>query len=227
MNRGLLEASHEVVLFLDDDIIPHSGLVEAHTRALDKTGAGLVAGRVVQPWQEGVDFSNAPTFHFGTTKPVWITQFMGGNFSVRRHVALSLGGFDENFVSVAYNFEAEFAFRLLKEGYRIWFEPGACVQHLKVSTGGTRTFGEHLKTWRPDHSVGAYYCILRTWQGMASAQALLRRPLRAVASRHYLLRPWWVPIALIAEIRGLIWALWLACRGPTYVAERRCISNEL
>ena len=37
---------------------------------------------------------------------------MGGNFSVRRDIALRLGGFDEQFVRVAYNFEAEFAHRL-------------------------------------------------------------------------------------------------------------------
>ena len=35
----------------------------------------------------------------------WINDFMGGNFSVRREIALKLGGFDEQFVSVAYNFE--------------------------------------------------------------------------------------------------------------------------
>ena len=56
MNRGLLEASQPIVLFLDDDIIPHSGLVEAHAGALEKTGAALVAGRIIQPWQVGQRF---------------------------------------------------------------------------------------------------------------------------------------------------------------------------
>jgi glycosyltransferase involved in cell wall biosynthesis len=32
MNRGLLEARQEIVLFLDDDIIPGLGLVAAHAR---------------------------------------------------------------------------------------------------------------------------------------------------------------------------------------------------
>ena len=33
---------------------------------------------------------------------------MGGNFSVRRRFALTLGGFDEQFVGAAYRFEADF-----------------------------------------------------------------------------------------------------------------------
>jgi len=38
---------------------------------------------------------------------------MGGNFSVKRDLALRLGGFDENFVHVAYRFEAEFCDRAI------------------------------------------------------------------------------------------------------------------
>ena len=45
------------MLFLDDDIIPHSALVEAHASASEKTGAALVAGRVVQPWPTLMDRS--------------------------------------------------------------------------------------------------------------------------------------------------------------------------
>src|SRR5262249_50720012 len=139
MNRGLLEASHPFVLFLDDDIIPDQELVAAHIGALETTGAALVAGRIIQPWQEGRDFSGDVDFHFATVQPAWIQDFMGGNFSVRRDVLLQLGGFDERFVRVAYNFEAEFAHRLRRAGHRIYYEPTAPIHHLKVTTGGTRT----------------------------------------------------------------------------------------
>ena len=120
MNRGLLEASHPFVLFLDDDIVPDQGLVQAHINALEMTRAALVAGRIIQPWQIGRDFSGDAAFHFATVRPAWIQDFMGGNFSVRRDVLLQLGGFDERFVRVAYNFEAEFAHRLRRAGYRIY-----------------------------------------------------------------------------------------------------------
>ena len=220
MNIALEEARTRYVLFLDDDIVPEDGLIEAHLAAHRRTGAALVAGRIIQPWHKGVDYSSDETFHFAGLNPAWIEEFMGGNFSVDREIALSLGGFDENFVRVAYNFEAEFAHRLRGAGHCIYFEPAATVHHLKVSSGGTRTFGEHLKTARADHCVGAYYFILVTWRGWGSFAAMLRRPIRSVSTRHHLRQPWWIPLTLIGEFRGLMWALLLALRGPKYVKPK-------
>ena len=217
MNRGLLEASYPYVLFLDDDIVPHSGLVEAHARALEETGAALVAGRIVQPWQVDQDFSRDDGFHFATVRPAWIQDFMGGNFSVRRNIMLRLGGFDERFVRVAYNFEAEFAHRLRRAGFRIYYEPTASIHHLRVSTGGTRKFGNHLRSFRPNHAVGAYYFILRTWSGWKSLGRFAGRPLKAIATRHHLRRPWWIPATVVAELTGMAWALVLAAQGPRYL----------
>jgi GT2 family glycosyltransferase len=218
MNRGLVEASYPSVLFLDDDIIPEPGLVEAHISALETTRAALVAGRIIQPWQAGRDFSGDVGFHFATVRPAWIQDFMGGNFSVRRDVLLQLGGFDERFVRVAYNFEAEFAHRLRRAGHRIYYEPTASIHHLRISSGGTRTFGDHLRSHWPNHAVGAYYFILRTWSGWHSLARFLARPLRAIATRHHLRQPWWILATLVAEISGMVWALVLAAQGPLYLS---------
>ena len=157
MNRGLIEAKNETVLFLDDDILPEPGFLQAHASGHQQTHAGLVAGRIIQPWQEGSDFSRDNKFHFACCRPTWIEEFMAGNFSIRRDAALKIGGFDERFVRVAYNFEAEFAYRWRNAGHKIYFEPVATVHHLRVSAGGTRMFGEHLRSFRPNHAVGAYY----------------------------------------------------------------------
>ena len=218
MNQGLMLTRGEVVLFLDDDIRPDPDLIDAHAAAHQATGAGLVAGRIIQPWQEDMDFSQQQGFLFAGLKPSWIEEFMGGNFSVRRDVALALGGFDENFVRVAYRFEAEFAFRLRRAGHQIYFEPAASIHHLKVRTGGTRTFGEHLVTLKPDHAVGAYYYLLSTGSGMDTVKGWMRRLLRAVMTRHHLRRPWWIPVTLIAEFRGMGWAAALHRCGPRYIS---------
>jgi GT2 family glycosyltransferase len=210
MNRALLEARGEIVLFVDDDIRPEPGLVAAHHAAHAAHVDILVAGRVLQPWDEGRDHSSSARFHFATEQPRWIGEFMGGNFSVRRASALALGGFDENFVRVAYRFEAEFARRFTASGRRIYFEPAACLHHLKAGAGGTRAWGEHLTAWRPDHAVGAYYYSLRarSWREFAA------RPVRAVATRYHLAHPWRVPGTLLAEFSGMAWALALFLRGP-------------
>ena len=212
MNQGLKLATQEVVLFVDDDIRPEPDLLAAHVAAHKLHGDVIVAGRVIQPWEEGQVFTAEAPFRFAGLRPAWIEEFMGGNFSVRRSSALSQGGFDENFVRVAYRFEAEFAHRWLAAGRRIWFEPAACLHHLKDLGGGTRSYGDHLTTWRPDHAVGAYYFFLRTgeWRG------LFIRPFRAVATRHHLRHPWQIVGTLWAELRGLLWAWRLFRGGPVH-----------
>lgn len=214
MNVALVQASQEIVIFLDDDVIPEPGLVDAHLVAYKTPEIALVAGRVIQPWQEGQDFSKDRHFHFASLWPAFGTDFIGCNFSARKEFALAVGGFDENFVRVAYNYEAEFSHRLRAAGFQTFYTPAACVHHLKAGAGGTRTYGNHLRTLQPDHSVGAYYFIIRTWHGWRSLKALLRRPMRAVATRHHLRKPWWIPLTLIGEIRGVCWAAALAWKGP-------------
>src|SRR5438552_2540889 len=46
MNRGLQEATQEIVLFLDDDIRPEAELIAAHHAAHQAHPGVLVAGRV-------------------------------------------------------------------------------------------------------------------------------------------------------------------------------------
>jgi GT2 family glycosyltransferase len=213
MNVGLLQASNTIVLFVDDDIRPEPGLVAAHCAAHAAATDVLVAGRVIQPWEEGLDHSRPGPFHFAGTKPQTVAEFIGCNFSIRRSTALALGGFDENFVRVAYRFEAEFAHRLRASGRSIVFEPAACLHHLKAG-GGTRTYGEHLTTWRPDHAVGAYYYGLCTGE----VGVFATRPLRAVATRYHLRHPWRMPGTLVAELGGMLWALGLFARGPSRLA---------
>jgi GT2 family glycosyltransferase len=214
MNAGLLAATQPLVLFLDDDIIPEAGLIAAHREAHRIHGQVIVAGRVLQPWDEG-QTSSSSALPFAGTQAQWVGEFMGGNFSLARDQALALGGFDENFVRVAYRFEAEFADRWQRRGGRIRFEPAACIHHLKVAAGGTRSFGEHLTTWRPDHAVGAYYWALRTH----SWREFFYRPLRSVATRFHLRHPWRIPPTLLAELGGMLWAFALYLRGPRRIAS--------
>lgn len=221
MNRGLEEARAPIVLFLDDDVRPDPGLLVAHLLSHEMRTDSLVAGRVIQPWQEGGDFAIDKEFHYACTVGQEVTEFIGCHFSVRRSAALAIGGFDENFVKVAYRFEAEFARRFRTSGGHIWFEPKACLHHLKAESGGTRTFGNFLRTIRPDHAVGAYYFALRTLRGKALLRALVTRPLASVVTRHHLKRPWWIPLTLIGELRAVFWALALHARGPRLIARPR------
>lgn len=226
MNVGLARARCSVILFLDDDVVPGPRLVEEHLRAHTGDGWGVVMGQVLQPGEE--PDSEARSFRFNSSRSQMISNLMvmGCNFSVRRRVALEAGGFDENFVRVAYRFEAEFARRLEAAGHRIWFEPRASIRHLRVATGGTRSFGDHLRTARPGHSVGAYYYLLRATSGISRLRGVAGRLLRSIITRHHLRRPWWIAPTLVAECFGLAWACRLAQRGPRLIDRHSGLEFE-
>jgi GT2 family glycosyltransferase len=220
MNVGLLRARSGIVLFLDDDVIPARGLVAAHRAAHGRSGVGVVAGQVLQPGEEPVPGPHAP-FRFNSGESGWVTEVIGANFSIRRDLALAIGGMDENFVRAAYGFEAELCARATAAGARILFEPLATVRHLRAPAGGTRSYGSHLRTARPGHSVGAFYRILRTSRRTAVPVKVAGRLARSIRTRHHLSRPWWIPATLLAETLGLGWAIGLSLRGPRLLDNGR------
>jgi GT2 family glycosyltransferase len=229
MNQALLESRSPVVLFLDDDLIPGSHLIAAHQEQYADDRVWAVVGQVLQPGQEptsssgrqrGTGLRRDLEFNFGGTKASTVANVMAGNLSVRRDFALQVGGFDENFVGVAYRFETEFCRRLLKGGGLVIFEPGASIRHLAAASGGTRAYGRHLTSANPAHSVGDYYfAMLQGTPGEAFKYSLGRLS-RSVRTRFHLTHPWWIPVKLVGELRGLCWAWQLKRRGPTYVSER-------
>ncbi|HET9334700.1 MAG TPA: glycosyltransferase family 2 protein [Gemmatimonadota bacterium] len=216
MNVGLLRARSEIVLFLDDDVIPEPGLIAAHLEAHRESGAAVVAGQVLQPGEEPKSGSDGP-FRFHSSERQWVTEVMGCNFSIRHELALGIGGMDENFVRAAYGFEAELCQRARAGGADILFEPRASIRHLRTPSGGTRAWGHHLRTARPGHSVGAFYRILRTSPRAAVPARFIERLARSVRTRHHRSRPWWIPVTLTAEVTGLAWAMVLALRGPRLI----------
>jgi GT2 family glycosyltransferase len=136
---------------------------------------------------------------------------MAGNLSVKRDRALAIGGFDENFVGAAYRFETDFAMRIAAAGGKIWFEPGASLRHLQLSTGGLRSYGDHRSAPVPAHSAGDYYFALhhlpRFWRYAAT------RVVKNVATRYLATHPWLIPAKLIGEARGLLLARKLHRKG--------------
>ncbi len=215
MNLGLRAATSDVVLFLDDDVIPVRDLVARHAEAHRQPGVAVVAGQVLQPGEDPEPLAGE-RFAFRSSLQQQVEEVMGGNFSVRRTAALDCGGFDENFVQVAYRFEADFCRRIRRHG-SIAFEPAASIRHLRAGTGGTRSFGDHLRTARPAHAVGEYYYLLCARSRPGRWRAFLGRPVRAISTRHHLTHPWWILPTLCAELIGMSWALVLKARGPRLV----------
>ncbi|HXH41305.1 MAG TPA: glycosyltransferase [Thermoanaerobaculia bacterium] len=219
MNEALIAAATPVVLYLDDDVEPSQGLIAAHERAHASAETWAVVGQILQPGEEPRHFDQPEDdleFHFNHDSGRFVANVMAGNLSVKRDHAIGAGGFDENFVGACYRFETDFALRLLATGGRIWFSPEATLRHLKLSTGGLRSFGDHRSSPSPAHSVGDYYFAIHhrapLWR------YALRRLHKNVVTRFHLTHPWTIPTKLTGELRGILLARSLARRGRRLLA---------
>ncbi|HSY49332.1 MAG TPA: glycosyltransferase [Thermoanaerobaculia bacterium] len=227
MNEALLAARTPLVLYLDDDVEPSSGLIAAHERAHVPEDRWAVVGQILQPGEEPRHFEQPEDdleFHFNHDSGRFVANVMAGNLSVKRDQAIAAGGFDENFVGAGYRFETDFALRLIGEGGRIWFAPEATLRHLRLATGGLRSYGDHRSSPSPAHSAGDYYFAIHHRKPLW--RYALRRIRRNVATRYHLGHPWTVPTKLIGELRGLMLARRLARGGRKLIRRPQEMARE-
>lgn len=212
MNVALREASGEIVLFLDDDIVPGDGLVTRHVANYAEPNVVAVVGQVIQPWQEPQDVPRPKRragiwedldFPFNSTHRAVVRNCIACNFSVRRAAALACGAFDKNFIGAAYRFETEFCRRLSRHGGKVIFDPEASVRHLKLKSGGTRVFGDGVRGSRVEHSVGAYYFAFLESSGFERIHYMLRTLCSTTFSRFYATRPWLIPRHVFRQIASI------------------------
>jgi GT2 family glycosyltransferase len=214
MNIAVEAAQTDIVLFVDDDVVPSPRLVDGHVEAYRDPDVWAVVGQVLQPGEEPEPIQQPADdleFRFNDVAGRYVANVIACNLSVKRDRFIALGGFDENFVGAAYRFETDFALRVVAAGGKVWFEPRAPIRHLKLPTGGLRSYGQHRTSPSPMHSVGDYYFALHhrppLWR------YALRRLRTNVATRFHAAHPWTIPPKLAGEMRGLMLARRLYRRG--------------
>ncbi|MEO7910653.1 MAG: exopolysaccharide biosynthesis glycosyltransferase EpsD [Roseiflexaceae bacterium] len=135
-NNGLHNASGQLILFLDDDVVPHPQLVAEHLRIhISQPGDVIVLGPMLTP----SDFSLAPWVRWEQAMLVkqydamlaekfqpTARQFYTGNTSLAREHLLKAGGFDEHFRRAE---DVELAYRLAQAGLRFIFNAQAIGYH--------------------------------------------------------------------------------------------------
>jgi glycosyltransferase involved in cell wall biosynthesis len=139
-NAGWRAAAGEVVLFLDDDVIPAPGLVDAH---LARHGDPRVAVLGHVRWAPELDVTpfmrwleRGPQFHYASIageEAGW-GHFYTANVSVRRSALEAIGGFDEEAFPFHYE-DLDLARRLHDgPGLRLIYARDAVGDHLHAVT---------------------------------------------------------------------------------------------
>ena len=140
-NAGARAAAHDILLFLDGDMLPEAGWIAAHARWHHASSGILTLGSTAYATVDGTaaaeirERSGAlrELFKDRPADPQWLQDMlvrtreltsphddlfmamMGGNFGVRRELYESAGGFDESFTRWGGE-DTEFAYRAFTRG---------------------------------------------------------------------------------------------------------------
>lgn len=209
MNAAARLARCDLLLFLDDDIVPFPGLIEGHRSAFAREpDLSATTGQVLQPWNAAPIPGEMPDrglgFDFASTRPADVLSLMAGNFAMRRETFLAVGGMDENFTGNNYRNDAEMAWRTWRRtGRKVRFVPEAGLRHL-LSGGGNRAFGQK-DTWGAiGGSIGDYYFALKHLPAGQAVTHILRRFVRAPLNRHTVRRPWLIVVIAVREVVAFV-----------------------
>jgi len=137
-NAGVRLSEAEVIVILDDDMVPVPGFLAAHLashgsdRALGVLGAVPIAFDETSPpvvRYVGRSFNSHLDRLAAQGRATTVRDFYSGNFSIERRTLLSVGGFDDAFHEYG-NEDVELAIRLRQAGVELLYSSAAAAwQH--------------------------------------------------------------------------------------------------
>lgn len=147
-NLGLQVAQSDLILFLDDDVVPAPELVAEHVNThQQQQGDVVVLGPMLTPpntplqpwvqWEQAMLYKQYADIAAGRWTPT-ARQFYTGNASLARQHLLAIGGFDTAFRRAE---DVELAYRLAERGLSFVFNENAIGYHY-----ADRSFASWLQT---------------------------------------------------------------------------------
>ncbi len=150
-NRGVDEASGELILFTDDDCQVDNQWIVSHVRRLEREPRALVMGRVLNGLPQNPWSGTHQALHDVVVE--WFNQpgsgpgfFTGNNFSLRRADWRTLGGMRADW-KICGGEEREFVLRWAGQGGRVVIDPAAIVRHFHDLTA-MRFLGQQFRYGR-------------------------------------------------------------------------------
>lgn len=232
-NAAARQARGSILLFLDADCVPRTGWLAAHLEA-HRSGTGIVGGALALPpglpWTARADYyASAYHVHPGRRAGV-VPNHPPANLSVRQSVFHETTGFTERFPVADGHEELGWEGEARRSGSRIYFEPGAVVDHWNRGGFGNiirRSFRWGYSALEAKATTDA--SRLGWWYRSAPAGMLLAYPL-AVLETVYIAGTWvgagkWEVIQFIPTIlvSRLVYATALIAGGCLWLFRGRGI----
>lgn len=136
LNKGLKQASGEIICLMDDDIILDANWLLSLERNYRETDFDALQPRVlpgVDPKGDTADekrlyYYNIPVIDYGERLRD-VRGLTGAIMSVRKGVFDRVGGFDERLPASGYHGDTEISNRIRAAGYRIGYTPDVVAYH--------------------------------------------------------------------------------------------------
>jgi GT2 family glycosyltransferase len=228
-NLGVEKAKGEIILLLDDDVIPKPGLIAAHLRNFDDPKVGAVAGKILIPHPVKFPQHVGEIGDLGPKHETYVAEGRqqvktggGGNLCFRKAVFEKLGGFDTNYIKNAHRFESDFCFRLRRSKYVVIYDPEAEVKHLEFKSGGIRTWKNEANLSPSFYRNEMLFYLKNKPDGWMGRYLWLDFSQR-VPSRNLKIFFW----RTLAYFRGIIWGVWVyLTRYKLASSPKRFINNS-
>lgn len=156
-NTGLPHCIKDIIALTDDDVkVSPDWLKKIRQLHKEHPKVGVIGGRIESPEQKLRDkVANLVVFPF-PDKPGYLQMVAGANASYKKEVIEKIGQYDE---SLFRGEDVDYNWRVLKIGYKIYYDPELIVYHY------------HRNTWRGFLSQifmygRGYYLVRRKWPDM-------------------------------------------------------------
>ena len=182
-NNGIARARADLILFVDDDVVPAPELMQEHLKELRRDDEVVVLGPMLPPpdvklapwvrWEERMLEKQYRDMDAGRWEPT-ARQFYTGNTSLARRHILAAGGFDATFHRAE---DVDLAYRLADMGLHFVFNPRAVGYHY-----AQRSYQSWLQI---PYAYGRYDVIMTQQKGQ---NWLLPTVMQEFHGRHALIR---------------------------------------
>ncbi len=194
-NRGLREARGGILVFLDDDCRAEPRWIEKLLAPLHRDEADIVGGSrvcVTPGLLARLDYlsTDAPVLHPRLPRGA-APSLSTSNLAMRARVAREVGEFDETLATCE---DRDFCLRARARGFRLLYEPAACVEH------------------QPPVTTLPGYARRMVRYGLGTSQYFLRHRREEKLAKMFPASPWLrlmlAPVLAVLGTGYLVWRNW-------------------